>query len=35
VMTLTCASCAHTWATRIDWLPPDVQEKVHIVLQNL
>jgi hypothetical protein len=28
VMTMTCASCDHTWATRLDWLPPDIQEKV-------
>jgi hypothetical protein len=31
VMTLTCASCAHTWATRLDWLPADIQEKVRAI----
>ena len=35
VMTVTCASCKHFWATRIDFLPLDIQEKVHRVLQNL
>jgi hypothetical protein len=35
VMTLTCAGCAHTWATRIDWLPADIQEKVHAILPTL
>jgi hypothetical protein len=35
VMTLTCASCRHTWSARFDWLPDDIQEKVRIAVQNL
>jgi transcription initiation factor TFIIIB Brf1 subunit/transcription initiation factor TFIIB len=28
VMTLTCASCGHFWATVVASLPPDVQEEI-------
>jgi hypothetical protein len=28
VMTLTCASCRHFWATVVEWLPPNIQEEV-------
>lgn len=35
VMTVTCASCGHTWATEIHALSPDIQLKVHAVLQEL
>ena len=28
VMTVQCAECQHTWATRLDWLPLEIQDKV-------
>jgi hypothetical protein len=31
VMTVTCAKCGHTWASLIESLPPDIQEKVRTV----
>jgi transcription elongation factor Elf1 len=30
VLTVTCASCRHTWATALEWLPEEIQEKVRI-----
>jgi transcription elongation factor Elf1 len=35
VMTLTCARCDHTWATLIESLPPDIQDRVHAVLTEV
>ena len=29
VMTVTCASCHHTWATNVDDLSSEIQERVH------
>ena len=34
ILTLTCASCAHTWATQIEWLPAEIQERVHAILKD-
>jgi len=28
VMTITCASCGHTWAADLPSLPPDIQDAV-------
>jgi transcription elongation factor Elf1 len=28
VMTLTCAACAHVWATEMAQLPPNIQARV-------
>jgi uncharacterized Zn finger protein len=28
VMTVRCAECQHMWATRLDWLPLEIQDKV-------
>jgi hypothetical protein len=30
VITVVCASCRHTWAAALEWLPPDIQEKVRV-----
>ena len=35
VMTVTCVHCRHTWATEMTSLPPDVQERIPKVLQDL
>ena len=32
VITVTCASCRHTWSTRLDFLPENVQRKIHAIL---
>src|SRR5262245_53743637 len=32
---LTCANCRHTWATELESLPPDVQEKFSDTLRDL
>jgi len=34
VMTATCATCHHFWATEFEWLPPDLQRKVTDTLRN-
>lgn len=34
IMTVTCASCGHAWATQIAWLPSDIQEKVRAIAQE-
>ena len=35
VLSWTCARCKHFWATEMDALPPDVQDKVFRVLNDL
>ena len=35
IITVTCASCAHTWATRLDFLPDDVQGTVLAILSQI
>jgi transcription elongation factor Elf1 len=35
IITVTCASCAHTWATRLDFLPDDVQATVLAILSQV
>lgn len=34
IITVTCASCAHTWATRLDFLPDDIQGTVSAILNQ-
>ena len=34
VMTVTCADCGHIWATELNVLPPDIQARVHAVVQS-
>ena len=34
IMTVACATCGHTWATEMDVLPPDIQAKVRVVLEQ-
>jgi hypothetical protein len=34
VMTVRCAACGHTWATDLDALPSDMQEKVRAAVQD-
>ena len=35
VITVTCASCHHAWATDLSSLPLEIQEKVHAALRNM
>ena len=35
VMTLTCGSCGHFWATEFDWLPIEIQEQVTKTLRHI
>jgi hypothetical protein len=35
VVTVKCVSCHHTWATNLESLPPDTQEKVHAALRDI
>jgi len=35
VMTATCASCRHTWATDLLTLPPEIQIRVTDVLSQI
>jgi hypothetical protein len=35
VMTLTCANCAHFWATDLESLPLEIQQKIPEVLRDL
>ena len=35
IITVTCASCAHTWATRLDFLPDDIQGTVLAILSQI
>ena len=30
IITVTCASCRHTWAAALEWLPREIQEKVRV-----
>jgi hypothetical protein len=34
VIMVKCADCHHTWATDLDRLPREIQEKVHAALQE-
>ena len=34
VITVTCLNCGHTWATRLDWLSAEIQEKVRTLLSS-
>jgi hypothetical protein len=34
VMTLTCASCGHTWATDLPSLPPEIRDRIPDVLPD-
>jgi transcription elongation factor Elf1 len=34
IITVTCASCAHTWATRLDFLPDDIHGTVLAILSQ-
>jgi hypothetical protein len=34
IMMVKCANCGHSWATTLDALQPDIQEKVHAVLRD-
>jgi hypothetical protein len=34
VITLKCADCRHTWATDLDALPGELQDKVRALLRN-
>jgi hypothetical protein len=34
VIMVKCADCRHTWATDLDGLPSEIQEKVRAVLQD-
>jgi hypothetical protein len=35
IITVTCISCTHTWATRLEWLPDDLQPTVLAILSQL
>ena len=35
VLTVTCASCRHTWATDLSVLSPEIQQRVHAVLRDI
>ncbi len=35
VMSLTCANCGHFWATDVESLPPEIQEKIPDALRDL
>ena len=35
VMSCTCTNCGHFWATALESLSPDIQEKVHAALRDL
>ena len=35
VMSLTCANCGHFWATDLESLPPEIQEKIPDALRDL
>jgi hypothetical protein len=35
VITVTCASCHHTWATDVSFLTPEIREKVHVALRDI
>jgi len=30
VITVTCATCHHTWSADLEWLPSEIQEKVRV-----
>jgi hypothetical protein len=34
VIMAKCADCRHTWATNLDGLPSEIQEKVRALLEN-
>ena len=34
VIMVKCADCRHTWATNLDGLPSEIQEKVRALLEN-
>jgi hypothetical protein len=35
IITVTCASCAHVWATSLDFLPDEIQGPVLAILSQL
>ena len=35
VMSVTCANCGHFWATDLESLPPEIQEKIPDALRDL
>jgi Zn ribbon nucleic-acid-binding protein len=35
VMSVTCAKCGHFWATDLESLPPEIQEKIPDALRDL
>jgi hypothetical protein len=35
VLTVTCASCHHTWATDLSVLSPEIQQKIHVAVRNI
>ena len=35
IITVTCVSCAHTWATKLDFLPDDIQGTVLAILSQI
>lgn len=35
VMSVTCANCGHFWATDLESLPPEIQEKIPEALRDL
>jgi hypothetical protein len=32
VMTCKCESCGHSWASALEWLPLDIQERIRAVV---
>jgi uncharacterized Zn finger protein len=34
VMTVMCANCGHVWATDMDSLPPEIQERIPAALRD-
>jgi transcription elongation factor Elf1 len=34
IMTVQCSNCRHSWATELEALPPDIQRKVHVLLES-
>ena len=34
IMLVRCVRCQHAWATQIDWLTPEIREKVHAILHD-
>ena len=35
VMSVTCANCGHFWATDLESLPPEIQERIPDALRDL